>query len=84
MIWSPIRIQVGPVHMQFGSPYDCARLLTELLVRLHEQAPAEAAEWVRRDALRLCPTRPAPVEQTADWTSRKNAIIEAPNQEHIR
>jgi hypothetical protein len=87
--WSPIRLQVGPIHVQFGSPHDCRQLLTALLVRLVEQAPAEAAEWVRRDALRLCPTRPSAVEHHGEprsetMSTRPNVIVCAPDQEHIR
>ena len=61
--WAPIRLAIGPVHVAFGSGHDCAGLLTWLLQRLQEQAPAEAAEWVQRDALRLCSVRPVAVER---------------------
>jgi hypothetical protein len=90
--WAPIRLQLGPIHAQLASAYDARLLLTALLVRLQEQAPAEAAEWVQRDALRLCPVRPVAVERrdtlpsgppAEHWDSKpRNCIACAPNQEN--
>jgi hypothetical protein len=87
--WARIRLPVGPIHMSLDSPHDCRQLLTTLLQRLQEQAPDEADEWVRHDALRLCPVRAVPpVRDTLpsgppahDWQSTpRNLHITAPEQ----